>query len=136
MKDWVLKSMLVTQTALTVNKSDICYHFLWICVWILQMILAPFYKLMEWFSKVLGKQIIISLYTQIQNQFCWLSRTLYYGLSVTIEPGTGCLRKKFSLADYWYFTNGNTQQCNIFRHDKYNSCLAVCEVSTPYVKCN
>ncbi len=25
-------------------------------------------------------------------------------------------------------------QCNIFRHNKYNFCPVVCEVSTPYVK--
>ena len=32
--------------------------------------------------------------------------------------------------------NGTTQQCNIFRHYKYNFYLVVCDVSTPYVKCN
>ena len=28
---------------------------------------------------------------------------------------------------YWYFKNGNTQQCNIFGHNKYIFCLAVCK---------
>ncbi len=30
------------------------------------------------------------------------------------------LRKKYDMADYLYFKNGNTQQCNIFRCNKYN----------------
>ena len=29
-------------------------------------------------------------------------------------------REKYGLADYRYFKNGNTQHCNIFRHNKYN----------------
>ncbi len=33
---------------------------------------------------------------------------------------TECLRKKYGVADYRYFKNGNIQQCNIFRHNKYN----------------
>ena len=49
---------------------------------------------------------------------------------------TGCLRKKYGVADYQYFKNGNTQQCNIFWHNKCNFCLVACEISTPYVKCN
>ncbi len=53
----------------------------------------------------------------------------------------GCLRKKYGLADYRYFKNGNTQQRNIFTHNKYNSCLVLfwgffCEISTTYVKRN
>ncbi len=28
-----------------------------------------------------------------------------------------CLRKKYGVADYQHFKNGNTQQCNIFRHN-------------------
>ena len=28
---------------------------------------------------------------------------------------TGCLRKKYGVADYQYFENGKTQQCDIFR---------------------
>ncbi len=39
--------------------------------------------------------------------------------------------KKYGVADYQYFMNGNTQQYHIFRHDKYNFHLVVCEVSTP-----
>ncbi len=31
------------------------------------------------------------------------------------SKSTGCLRKKHDVADYRYFTNGNTQYCNIFR---------------------
>ena len=51
-------------------------------------------------------------------------------------PYTGCLRKKYDVADYQYqyFNNGNTQQCNIFSHKKYNFRLLVCAISTPYVK--
>ena len=47
---------------------------------------------------------------------------------------TGCLRKKYGVADYEYFKNDNTQQCKIFRHNKCNFSLAVCEISTPYIK--
>ena len=36
-----------------------------------------------------------------------------------------CLRKKYSVANYQYFKNGNTQQCYIFRRIKYNFCLVV-----------
>ena len=45
-------------------------------------------------------------------------------------------QKKYGVADYRYFKNGNTQQCNIFRHNEYNFCLVGCEISTPYVKHN
>ncbi len=45
---------------------------------------------------------------------------------------TRCLRKKYGVADYQYFKNGNTQQCNIFRHNKYNFYLIACEISSPY----
>ncbi len=38
-------------------------------------------------------------------------------------------KKEYRVTDYQYFKNGNTQQCNIFRHNKYNF-LVVCEVST------
>ena len=41
--------------------------------------------------------------------------------------------KKYGVADDRYFKNGNTQQCNIFRHNKYNFCLAVCDISTPEI---
>ena len=51
-------------------------------------------------------------------------------------PYTGCLRKKYDVADYQYFKNGKTQQCNIFRYNKYNFRLVVCENSTHYVKRN
>ena len=43
-------------------------------------------------------------------------------------------KKKYGVADYQYFQNGNMQHCNIFRLNKYILCLVVCEVSTPYVK--
>ena len=51
---------------------------------------------------------------------------------------TGCLRKKkkYGVADYWCFKDGNTQQCHIFRHTTYNLCLVVCKISTPCVKRN
>ena len=49
---------------------------------------------------------------------------------------TGCLRKKYGVADYQYFENGITQQCDIFRLNKYNLYLVECEVSTPCVKGN
>ena len=48
------------------------------------------------------------------------------GLPINVQI-TGCLRIKYGVADYWYFKNGNTQQCNIFRHNKYIFCLVVCE---------
>ena len=55
-----------------------------------------------------------------------------------IQYDTGCLRKRYGVADYQHFKNGNTQQCNnfrpynIFRHYKYNFYIAVCA----YVKHN
>ena len=49
---------------------------------------------------------------------------------------TDCLRKKYGVVDSQYFKNGTTQQCTIFRQNKCNSFLVVCEVSTPYVKRN
>ncbi len=58
-----------------------------------------------------------------------------YKLIYYIVVCTGCLGMKYSVADYQYFKNGNTQQCNIFRHYKYNFYLVVYKVSTPYVKC-
>ncbi len=48
----------------------------------------------------------------------------------------GVSEKKYDVADYRYFKNGNTLQCNIFRHNKYNFHVVVCEISTPYVKRN
>ncbi len=36
-----------------------------------------------------------------------------------------CLRKKYGVADYQYFKNGNTQQLNICRHNKYNFSIFV-----------
>ena len=42
-------------------------------------------------------------------------------------------KKKYGVADYRYFKNGNTQQSNTFSHNKYKFHLGV---STPYVKCN
>ena len=41
-------------------------------------------------------------------------------------------KKKYGVAYYQYFKNGNTQQCNILWHNKYN--FRLCEISTPYVK--
>ncbi len=51
---------------------------------------------------------------------------------------TGCLKKKkkYGVAGYQYFKIGNTLQCDIFRYNKYNFYLVVCEAATPYVKCN
>ncbi len=51
-------------------------------------------------------------------------------------------RKKYVVVDNQYLENGifylhgNTQQCDIFRHDKYNLSIFVCEVLTQNVKCN
>ncbi len=36
--------------------------------------------------------------------------------------------KKYGVANYKYFNNGDTQQCNLFRHNKYNFYLVVCNV--------
>ena len=47
---------------------------------------------------------------------------------------TGCLRKKHSVVDINILMV--RQLCNIFRHNKYNCHLVVCEISTPYVKRN
>ena len=45
--------------------------------------------------------------------------------------------EKYGVADYWYFKNGTTQQYYIFRQNKYNFYLDVCEISTPiHVKGN
>ncbi len=44
--------------------------------------------------------------------------------------------KKYGVADYQYFQNGNTQQCNIFRHNKYNIRLVVCEISISLIMSN
>ena len=44
---------------------------------------------------------------------------------------TRCLIKKYGVADYQYFKNGKTQQCDIFRLNNYNLCLVECVVSTP-----
>ncbi len=55
---------------------------------------------------------------------------------MSADKCTGRLRKKYGVADYQYFKNGNTQQCNIFRLPKYSLCLVVCEISTPHVKSN
>ena len=59
----------------------------------------------------------------------YLSCVLYFTV-----PGVS--EKKYGVADYQYFKNGNTQQCNIFRHNKYNFWLLVYEISTTYVKRN
>ncbi len=49
----------------------------------------------------------------------------------------GVSEKRYGIADYWYLKNGNTQQCNVFRNNKYNVVyLVVCEVSAPYIKHN
>ena len=48
----------------------------------------------------------------------------------------GLSEKKYGVVDYQYFGNGETQQCDICRHCKYNFCLVVCEISTPHVKGN
>ena len=55
--------------------------------------------------------------------------------TTTLQSGY-YLGKKNGAAYFWYLKNGNTQQCNIFRNNKYNFRLVVCEISTPYVKCN
>ncbi len=56
----------------------------------------------------------------------WVLRTkLPASLYHTNKEWTGCLRKKDGVADNQYFKNGNTQQCNIFRLDKYNFYLVV-----------
>ena len=54
----------------------------------------------------------------------------------TLMPGhvPGVSEKKYGVADYQYFKNGETQQCDIFRLNKYNHCLVECEVSIPIVK--
>ena len=71
----------------------------------------------------------------------WLKVPIYYtftkfskSLHISFKPCTTkkwilpeCLRKKYEVADYQYFKNGNTQQSNIFRHNKYNFQLVVCE---------
>ncbi len=49
---------------------------------------------------------------------------------------TGCLRKKYGVADFQYLKNGHVQQCNLFKYNKYNFYLDMCKVSTPYVKHN
>ena len=46
----------------------------------------------------------------------------------------GVSEKKYGVADYQYFENGKTQQCDIFRLITYNLCLVGCEVLTPYVR--
>ena len=46
------------------------------------------------------------------------------------------LKKKYGIVDYRYFKNDNTQQCKIFRNNKYNFCVVVHEISTPDVKHN
>ncbi len=53
-----------------------------------------------------------------------------------IVINTGCLRKKYGVADYRFFKNGNTLQSNNFRHVKYDFCLVAYEILTPYIKCN
>ena len=45
----------------------------------------------------------------------------------------GVSKRKNGVANDQYFQNSNTQQCNIFRHTKYNLQLVVCEVSTSYM---
>ena len=43
-------------------------------------------------------------------------------------------KKKYGVSDYRYSKNaGNTQQCNIFRHKKYNFQIVVCKIATPNV---
>ena len=57
------------------------------------------------------------------------------GDSKPIVPGvSGKLR--CSRLSILIFQNGKTQQCDIFRLNTYNFCLLVCEISTPYGKCN
>ena len=51
-------------------------------------------------------------------------------LYISVLSSTECLRKNYGVADYQY-KNVNTQQCNIFRHNKCNFHLAVCGISTP-----
>ncbi len=56
----------------------------------------------------------------------------------TLMPGhvPGVSEKKYGVADYQYFKNGETQQCCIFRPNKYYMYLLVCEIATAYVKLN
>ena len=42
-------------------------------------------------------------------------------------------QKKYGVAGYRYFKNGNSQQCNILRRNKLNFFLVVCGITTPYV---
>ncbi len=48
----------------------------------------------------------------------------------------GVSKKKYGVADYQCFENGNAQHCDILRHVKCNFHLVVCKVSTPFVKRN
>ncbi len=38
----------------------------------------------------------------------------------------GVSEKQIGVADYHYFENGNTQQCNVFRHNKYLLSFCLC----------
>ena len=64
--------------------------------------------------------------------------TGFFGWSkiFTILPMYRVSPKKYGAVDYQYFKNGNTQQCKIYRHDKYIFRLVVCEILAIYVKCN
>ena len=46
---------------------------------------------------------------------------------------SGVSEKKYSIADYQYFENGKTKQCDIFRAIKYKLYLVEYKVSTLYV---
>ncbi len=65
-----------------------------------------------------------------------IDTSLIVGAPSAEQVCTRFLRKKYGVADYQYFKNGKTQQCDIFRLNKYNACLVACEVSTPCVKRN
>ncbi len=43
-------------------------------------------------------------------------------------------QKRYGLANYQYFKNGNTQQYNIFRRNTYNFYLVVCEACQRHLK--
>ena len=74
-------------------------------------------------------------YASIPNQVIYRPDNVYAMDQYVPGESEKKKKKKYGVADYQYFKNGKTQYCNIFRHDKYNFHLVVCEVSTPNVKC-
>ena len=60
-----------------------------------------------------------------------LDRITYIGLCIRLS---GVSEKKYGVADYQYYKNGNTQQCNILRHNKNNfSSSFMCNFNSIYV---